>query len=187
MKANKGRRPQEEKLILPNTFPSFLDKSKANTWRTIFENPAVFNARKKGNNDNLDLYLGPSPTLSNIFYLLQALSPGMLVIYHEYRHQDADVKVSRVLPRASWIESNNEVLSKMDALLAVAKDRKIAFHEERTAHPQNKSRNSSSRLPGTDALPAAAKDKKKASHKERKGRPRNNGPSAKVNLYSWVS
>ena len=122
----------------------------------------------------------------------------MLVIYHEYQLQDTDVKVSRVLPRASWIEGNIEIMSKTDALLAAAKDRKIAFHEERTARPQNNSHHSSlpgtdavpaaakertappqnnshhSSLPGTDALPAAAKDQKIASHKKER-RPRNNG------------
>jgi hypothetical protein len=78
----------------------------------------------------------------------------MFVICHEYQLQDADMKVSRVLPRPTWIESNIE-MSKMDALLAAAKDRKIAFHEERTARPQNNSHHSS--LPGMDVLPAAAK------------------------------
>ena len=90
----------------------------------------------------------------------------MLVIYHEYHLQDADVKLSKFLPCASWIESNIEVMSKTGALLAAAKDRKIAFHEERTARPQNNAPSSYSSLPGSDAVPAAAK--------ERTTRPQNN-------------
>jgi hypothetical protein len=78
----------------------------------------------------------------------------MFVICHEYQVQDADIKLSRVLPRPTWIKSNIE-MSKMDALLAAAHDGKIAFHEERTARPQNNSHHSS--LPGMDVLPAAAK------------------------------
>ena len=181
---NKGSQPQTEKLILPKTFASFLDISKANTWRTIFENPAIFKAGKKGTNKKIDLYIESSPPLSNIFYLLQVLAPGMLVIYHEYQiyWQDVDVKVSRVLPRASWIESNIEFMSKTDALLAAAKDRKIAFHEERTTRPQNNSRrhNSSSgtaTATGTNApFPAAAKKDQKTPSRKKKtpGRPRNN-------------
>ena len=149
------------RVILPKTFAQFLDISKAKTWRTIFENPAIFKAKKDGKNKKPDLCIGSSP-LSNIFYLLQVLAPGMLVIYYEYQLQDANVKVSRVLPRPTWIESNIEIMSKMDTLLTAAKDRKIAFHEERTVRPQNSSHHSS--LPGMDALPAAAKDQKNPSH-----------------------
>jgi len=167
-RANKGR--SRGNLILPKTFSSFLDASKADTWRAIFENTAIFQAKTKGKNCNHDLSIGPSPPLSNIFYLLQVLAPGMLVIYHEYRFKDTDVRVSMMLPQPSWIENNIEVMSKMDALLAAAKDRKIAFHEERTPRPQN-----NSSLPGTDALPEAAKDQKAASsHKEGTARPQNN-------------
>ena len=188
MRANKNCQFQTEKLILPKKFASFLDISKANTWRTIFENPVVFKAGKKkgknNNNDDLDLYIESSPPLFNIFYLLQVLAPGMLVIYHEYQLQNVDVKVSRVLPRASWIESNIEVMSKTDALLAAANDRKIAFHEERTTkQPQNNSRrqnSSSGTATGTGTIPvrpAAAnkKDQKTPSSKKKTpGRARNN-------------
>ena len=64
------------------------------------------------------------------------------------------MKLSRLLPEASWIESNVASMSKMSALIAAAKDRKIAFHEERTARPQNNSHHNS--LPGTDALPSSS-------------------------------
>ena len=144
-KPKKGRR-----IILPKTFADFLDISKAHTWRKIFENRAIFNAIKKGKNDDVDLYIEPSSPLSNIFYLLQVLAPGMLVIHYEYRSQNADVKASRLLPRASWIESNMKSI-----VLAAAKNRKIAFREERTSLSQN-----NSSLPGSDALPAAAQDGK---------------------------
>ena len=166
------------KLILPNTFPCFLDISKANTWRTVFENSAIFNPGINGKIDKLDFYLGSPRPLSNIFYLLQVLAPGMLVIYIEYldQLQDADMKVSKVLPRADWIESNIETMSRTDGLLAAARDRKIAFHEERTARRQNNSHNSS--LPRTDAVPAAAtKSQKIASKKESTDRPQNNHSS----------
>jgi hypothetical protein len=142
------------RVILPKTFAHFLDISNANTWREIFENSATFNAIKKGKNRNLDLCIESSPPLSNIFYLLQVLAPGMLVIYYEYQLRDADVKVSKLLPQAGWILVNIEFMSKTDGLIAATKDKKIAFHEERTARPQNNSHHSS--LPGTDALPSCS-------------------------------
>jgi hypothetical protein len=55
----------------------------------------------------------------------------MLIIHDEYQLHDADVKVSRMLSRESWIQRNYDMLG-MDALLAAAKDQNIAFHEERT-------------------------------------------------------
>ena len=124
---------------------------------------------QKGKDNKLDLYIGPFPALLNIFYLLQVLAPGMLVICYEYQSHDADVKVSRLLPQASWIESNVESKTRIAAILAAAKDRKIAFHEERTARPQN-----NSSLPGSDALPTAAEDQKIASDKKGKMRLKNN-------------
>ena len=132
-KMKKGRL---RRIILPNSFAHFLDISNANTLREMFENPAIFNPGKKR---NFDLYIGSSAPLSNIFYLLLVLAPGMLVIYHEYQLHDADIKVSRVLPQASWIERQIKFMSKTDALITAARDPKIAFHEERTARPQNSS------------------------------------------------
>ena len=110
----------------------------------------------------------------------------MLVIYYEYQLQDANVKVSRVLPRPTWIESNIEIMSKMDTLLTAAKDRKIAFHEERTVRPQNSSHHSS--LPGMDVLPAAAKDREFTFHEEKTAGPQNNSqrsplPATKYPIY----
>lgn len=147
--STRGRppRPSQRKkvinLTLPFTFESFLDTSKAKAWRAIFENPEFFKATtQKGNNVGHDLYIGTSRALSSIFYLLQILAPGMFVIYHEYRLPGEIVKVSRMLPRLSWIQRNDvdrmlrmEVMGSTAALLTAAKDQTIAFHEERTARP----------------------------------------------------
>ena len=142
------------RIILPYTFADFLDISKANIWREMFENPVIFNPIKKGKKRNFDLYIRSSAPLSNIFYFLQVLAPGMLVIYHEYKLHDADIKVSKLLPQASWVEGNINFMSKTDALITAARDPKIAFHEEKTARPQNNSHPSS--LPGTDAVPSSS-------------------------------
>jgi hypothetical protein len=95
----------------------------------------------------------------------------MLVIHNEYQLKDADVKVSRILPRANWIKDNIEPMSKMKALLAAANDRKIAFHEERTARPQNLSHRSS--MPGTSAGPSTVKKPKNAPQKKKTTQPQN--------------
>ena len=100
----------------------------------------------------------------------------MLVISDQYQTHNADVKVSRMLPRANWIHRNdrmlNEVMGNMDALTA-AKDQSIAFHCEMTTRPH-----SSTSSQNTDALFGAAVGGKKLSapekgraHKERSKRP----------------
>ena len=189
---------QPLRVILPKTFAHFLDISNANTWRKIFENHAIFKAIKKGKNDNPNPYIGASPPISNIFYILQVLAPGMLVIYCEYQLPDADVKVSRLLPAASWIESNIESMGEIPvgALIAAAKDRKKAFHEERTARQQHhvihislsgarKNALPSSSLPRTtSALPTATtSNQKTASHKKKKQQQRSNGSNNTVPWY----
>ena len=120
-------------------------------------NPATFCAVKEGKNRNANLYIAPAAPISNIFYLLQVLAPGMLVIYYE----DAGWKVSRLLPEASWIESNLTSMSKMDALIAAAEDRNIAFKidEKRTARHH-------SSLPRRNALPRIASNRKTVIVKE---------------------
>ena len=144
------------RIVLPNTFAHFFDVSKANTWREIFENPATFNPTRKGKHQNADLYLGSPFPISNIFYLLQILAPGMLVIYCEYQLHDADIKVSRLLPQENWIEKRKKYMdtNALITITAAARDRKIAFREERTERPQNNSHHSS--LPGTDAVPSSS-------------------------------
>ena len=153
---SKQKKGRLRRIVLPNTFAHFFDVSKANTWREIFENPATFNPMRKGKHHNVDLYLGSPPPIINIFYLLQVLAPGMLVIFYEYQLHDADIKVSKLLPQANWIEEHKNYMDN-DALITVtaaARDRKIAFLEERTERPQNISHHSS--LPGTDAVPSSS-------------------------------
>ena len=103
-KTKKGRL---RRIILPNTVADFLNISKANTWREMFENPAIFKPIKKGKDHNFDLYIGLSSPVSNIFYLLQIFAPGMLIIYYEYQLHNANIKVSKLLPqvgsRQTWI------------------------------------------------------------------------------------
>jgi len=143
-----------------SSFPTHSPNSWTYLWPThgakIFENPGLFNPTRTGKNHNADLYLGPSPPISNIFYVLQILAPGMLVIYYEYQLHDADIKVSRLLPRTSWIKKHTKyMMGNTDALItAAARDRKIAFLEERTERPQDNSHHSS--LPGTDAVPSSS-------------------------------
>jgi len=158
--STRSPQPRKQKLnnlILPTTFNHFLDMSKADLWREIFENPAIFKAdRQSRNPETHDLFINSSRPLSNIFYLLQVLAPGMLVIFDQYQTHNANVKVSRMLPRANWIQRNDSVLSEVmgntpDALTA-AKDQNIAFHCVMMTQPRS---NTSSQ--NTDALFVAAK------------------------------
>ena len=153
---SKQKKGRVRRIILPNTFAHFLDVSKVNTWRKIFENPVTFNPVTNGKNHDIDLYIGSPPPIINIFYLLQVLAPGMLVINYEYQLHDADIKVSRLLPKEKWIEEHKKYMD-TDALITVkaaARDRKIAFREERTERQQNNSHHSS--LPGMDPPPSSS-------------------------------
>jgi len=127
----------EEKLTLPSTFNAFLDASKEDTWRKIFTNSWAFLAAWKEDDEN-DLFVDSSPPLCNIFYLLQVLAPGMLVIRRGVIDDVSLRAVSRALPRKSWIEEHHNSLEEiigstgaMKALLIAAEDQNaIAYDAE---------------------------------------------------------
>ncbi|KDR72013.1 hypothetical protein GALMADRAFT_229214 [Galerina marginata CBS 339.88] len=182
-------RGQKKRLInfaLPLTFDSFLDTSKVKAWRTMFENTDVFRAvNQSGNNLNHDLYIDSSRALADIFYFLQILAPGMLVINHEYNLPDATVKVSRMLPRVNWIQKNFQTLNLtvtggMNALLTAAKDQKVAHHEEKTAREQND-------LPRSSAAAATPRTTTTTTPKHRNSRKKYNYSSSQRNSEGYDS
>ena len=72
----------------------------------------------------------------------------MLIIRDEYEHGNECIKASRVLPRPEWIDScygklGIEVIGGKNALLDAARNRNVAYLEERSpkpvATPSNKS------------------------------------------------
>lgn len=129
-------RDGEERLTLPSTFNAFLDTSKEHTWRTTFTDPWVFLAAWK-DDDEMDLFVDSSPPLCNIFYLLQALAPGMLVIRRDAIVDLWKRAVSRAVPQKSWIEEHYHSLEEvmgstkaMNALLSAAEDQNAMAYDD---------------------------------------------------------
>ena len=91
-KTKKGRL---RRIILPNTVADFLNISKANTWREMFENPAIFKPIKKGKDHNFDQHFLSSPNLCtrNVNYILR-------IPTSQRKHQGLEAAPS------SWIETN---------------------------------------------------------------------------------
>lgn len=95
---------------------------------------AGFNAKRMDGNLFLD---SPTP-LSDIFYLLQTLLPGMLLIYRIDDLDDAgEHEWTRALPPADWVELHKELLQmifgdseRYGCLLAAAADRSLALKSE---------------------------------------------------------
>jgi hypothetical protein len=116
-------------LLLPASFSSLLEPSEADKWSKMFY---LFDAKRDRTNGNLTI---DSPTpLSDIFYLLQTLLPGMLLIY---RIDDIDEcgeqERTRALPPATWVELHKELLQtifggteRYGHLLAAVADRGLA-------------------------------------------------------------
>lgn len=84
----------------------------------------------------MDLFMESSAPLCNIFYLLQVLAPGMLVIHREEAEDIGRREISRVLPRKSWIEEHYDLIEEvmgnnqaMQALLGAAEDQNIAYDQ----------------------------------------------------------
>ena len=109
-------------LILPASFDSFFDFSQGDNWGRMFR---CLNTKRESR-----LYIDEPTPLADIFYLLQTLSPGMLVIYH-IGEMDGVGKEERTsaLPPITWVEEHKELLQSIfrdtgryDNLLAASAD-----------------------------------------------------------------
>jgi hypothetical protein len=102
-------------------------------WKTAFE--TGFDARRPSRSSK-DLFIsGPTP-LSDIFYLLQCMAPGMLLLVRiDDIDERGEIEYARALPRESWVVSHTDVLSTIlgsDAyrvLLDASRDRSKSFKE----------------------------------------------------------
>lgn len=110
------------RLQLPSSFASFLDPAKTKTWDIMFGHSAIFDARR-----DVGLFIKSAPPLSDIFYLLQTLLPGMLLIYRIDDMDDrGELETVCALPRLVWIEEHKDLLhtifgeTRYDSLLEAA-------------------------------------------------------------------
>ncbi|KIJ32171.1 hypothetical protein M422DRAFT_53042 [Sphaerobolus stellatus SS14] len=121
------------RLTLPQSFSTFLDVSQFTDYQTQFEN--AFEARKSSPSGN-DLYIHGPSALADIFYILQCIAPGMLVLTCRSDEEDeiGEKEWVRGLPRDTWVENNAQMLRYIlgskgayQRLLAACKDQQKAF------------------------------------------------------------
>lgn len=116
-------------LLLPASFSSLLEPSEADKWSTMFD---LYHAKRDRTNGEL-IIDSPTP-LSDIFYHLQTLLPGMLLIYRIDEIDDCgEQERTCALPPAAWVELHKELLQtifgdteRYGHLLAAAADRGLA-------------------------------------------------------------
>ena len=122
-------------LVLPAAFTSLLEPSEADKWSEMFR--CTFHAKRDRMNNSSLIIDSPTP-LSDIFYLLQTLLPGMLLIYRIDEIDDCgEQERTRALPPAPWVELHKEMLQtifgdseRYGCLLAAAADRGLEENVE---------------------------------------------------------
>jgi len=101
----------------------------------MFQDDFLFEAGQKIGTLHID---GPTP-LSDIFYLLQALCPGMvLIVCINEIDEDGEVeKTTRALPSKEWVKDHDTMLQhvlgseqRYESLLAAATDRSKSFKDD---------------------------------------------------------
>lgn len=98
-----------DRVILPVLSKSFLRPGN-DTWKKTFCNAnRTFNASgaKIGSGD---LFIDSPTPLANIFYLLQMLQPGMLLINCIDIDDANETETTRSLPRISWVRKHKATL-----------------------------------------------------------------------------
>lgn len=94
------------------SFRAFDDPTLSKRWTGLFNDP-TFAARLSGKISG-GLFVDGAPPLSDIFYLLQTLSPGMLVLY---RVDDVDgigeIENYKSFPSSKWMEENQTFLKEV--------------------------------------------------------------------------
>jgi len=103
----------------------------------MFENIYCFEARRH-NRDSSTLFIDSLTPISDIFYVLQTLAPGMLLIIRIDDIDDhGESQTTRVLPSEEWVKDHEEMLEhvlgskqRFHELLAAVTTRSKSFKEE---------------------------------------------------------
>jgi len=137
-------RDRDVQVRLPLSFASFLDKAKNEMWRRMFQDSCLFDARRQ-NKDSHTLFVDSLTPISDIFYLLQILAPGMLLIVRMDEIDDfGEEETARALPSAQWVKDHEAILQKVlgnkqnyELLIDVAADFSKGFQTDWTAYPSD--------------------------------------------------
>jgi hypothetical protein len=134
---NSYGRYRDVQLRLPLSFASFLDEAKNEMWTRMFENSQLFDAKRQ-NKENSTLFIDSLTSISDVFYLLQILAPGMLLIIRVDEIDEAgEIETARALPSAEWVKDHESILQhvlgseqRYQSLAAVAADDSKSFQTD---------------------------------------------------------
>ena len=124
-------------LSLPLRFASFLGEAKG-VWQKMFEHYWLFTA-KRHHRSNDTLFIDSPGPVADIFYLLQILAPGMLLIVRVDEYGDSGEKeTSRALPSEEWLKEHQSVLgdvlgNRFESLSHTAADFAKSFGQNRVS------------------------------------------------------
>lgn len=141
---SQGGQDKDVELRVPLLFTSFLDRAKNKLWTHLFENGVIFDASRK-NEDNSTLFIDSLTPISDIFYLLQTLAPGMLLIVRMDEIACArEIETARALPSADWVRDHEAILryvfgseERYKSLVAAAADVSKSFRTETSGYSSN--------------------------------------------------
>ncbi|GJJ08898.1 hypothetical protein Clacol_003118 [Clathrus columnatus] len=123
------------RFTLPPTFYPFLNLSEYSEWKKQFENGIFAIETRRSPTDLKDIYIGGPRPLSDIFYMLQCIAPGMLILTCKMGEDVlGELEWSRALPPCAWVEDHDLMLRHIlgsnqayDDLLRVSRDEERAF------------------------------------------------------------
>ena len=106
-------------------------------WSQMFEDTYLFQALRK-NRDNHTLFIDSLRPVSDIFYMLQILAPGMLLIVRVDDIDDlGELQTTRALPSKEWVIDHNLIIEhvlgskqRYQTLLAATTDASKSFQTE---------------------------------------------------------
>ena len=101
---------KDVQLSLPLQFASFLASEAKVMWQKMFERGGPF-VPKRHHKSNDTLFIDSPGPVADIFYLLQILAPGMLLIIGVDIIDSLWAKeTSRALPSQEWLKEHQSVL-----------------------------------------------------------------------------
>lgn len=123
------------RFTLPHTFYPFLNLSEYSEWKKQFENGIFAIETHRSSTDPKDIYIGGPKPVSDIFYMLQCIASGMLVLTCRMGEDDlGELEWTRALPPHAWLENHDLMLRYIlgsnkayDDLLMVSRDENKAF------------------------------------------------------------
>lgn len=109
----------------------------------MFQNYRLFKPERRDRNNSTLFMNSPTP-ISDIFYLLQILAPGMLLIVREEEYDTSEKEIARALPSVEWLKEHQPTLEhvlgnnqKFELLISAAADFAKSFRSITDYYPND--------------------------------------------------